>query len=414
MSETNPELKAALEKTQQMFNEFKSANDQMQAEVKKMGSVDTVLSEKVERLNSAITASEEKAQKLFDDLKAEQQRILAFGNPAAAKSEYTPDQQAHHKAFMPFLRKGVDAGLADLQQKAMSVGSDVDGGYTVPLQFDNRVITRLRDLSDMRSLATVITVSGDALEVLNDTGDVSSGWVNETASRADTNTPQLGKSRIPVQEMYAQPVVTQKLLDDSMWDIEAYLANKVANKFARDEGAAFVTGDGVAKPRGFASYATAATADSSRAWGTLEHVATGTSGGFGSNGTDKIIDLVHRFKPAYLSGAKWTMSRATLSLVRQLKDSTGNYLYIPSPVAGVLPTLLGYDVQTMEDMPAVAANALAIAFGNFAEGYTIVDRMGTRLLRDPYTNKPNVKFYFTKRVGGDVVDFDAIKFIKFA
>jgi HK97 family phage major capsid protein len=272
------------------------------------------------------------------------------------------------------------------------------------------------DTSPIRQIANVVTIGTDALEGVRDTDEAASGWVSEMGSRAETNTPQLGAWRIAVHELYANPRATQKLLDDANIDAEAWLAGKIADKFSRDQNAAFVNGNGVGRPQGFCAYATAATADSSRAWGTLEHVGTGVNGDFAaSTPADIMFDLISRFKPHYLSDATFVTNRAVLARIRKFKESTTNaYIWQPGLQAGTPDSLLGYPVNMAEDMPALASGSLSLALGNFKEGYQIVDRMGVRLLRDPFSSKPYVQFYTTCRVGGAVVQFESIKFIRFA
>jgi len=297
----------------------------------------------------------------------------------------------------------------------MSVGSDPDGGYLVTPDTGGSIVTKVYESSPIRQIAAVQLISTDALEGINDLNEANAGWVAEQAARTATTSPQVGKWRIPVHEMYAMPEATQQLLDDSMVDIEAWLAGKVADKLARLEATAFVSGNGVGQPRGFLDYTTAATADATRAWGVLEHLATDTSASFGTdpNGSDKLIELVHKLKEAYRNDARWVMNRAVLGATRRLKDTDGGYIWLPSMEAGQPSSLLGYPVTEAEDMPAIAANSLSIAFGNFRLGYQIVDRQGIRSLRDPFTNKPFVRFYTTRRVGGAVQNFEALKLLKF-
>jgi HK97 family phage major capsid protein len=214
--------------------------------------------------------------------------------------------------------------------------------------------------------------------------------------------------------MYAAPRATQKLLDDAVFDVEGWLAGKVADKLSRTEGAAYVAGNGIAKPKGFTAYSTAATADATRDWGTLEHIDTGANGDFAaSNPADKLFDLEAAFKPGYLAGASWVTRRSVIVKVRKFKGSDNNYLWQPGLQAGKPATLIGYPIVMAEDMPALATNSLSMALGNFKTGYQIVDRFGVRLLRDPFTAKPYVIFYTTKRTGGGVVNFEAIKFLRF-
>jgi HK97 family phage major capsid protein len=324
--------------------------------------------------------------------------------------------RAYKAAFVDLMRKG-STGLSPEQVKTMQVGVDADGGYLVPADLSGRIVTRVYELSPIRSLCAVQSISSDRLEGITDLGEAGSGWVGETATRSDTNTPQIGKYEIPAHEQYAQPKATQKMLDDSSIDVESWLAGKVADKFARDEAAAFVVGDGVSKPRGFATYTTAATADATRAWGTLEHIVTGASGDFvaaNAGPFDCLFDLEMAMKAAYLPGCSFITRRSVVLKLRKFKASDYQYIWQPSLQAGQPSTLIGYPIVLCEDMPAIAANSLSLAFGNLKEAYQIVDRLGVRTLRDPFTDKPYVKFYTIRRVGGAVVNYEALKFLKFS
>ncbi len=312
------------------------------------------------------------------------------------------------------MRKG-DKHLNEIERKAMQVGIDSDGGYLVPADVTGRIATRLFDLSPIRQIANVQTIGSDRLEGIEDINEADAGWVSELGTRLDTNTPQVGKYEIVANEMYAQPKATQKLLDDASVDVEAWLSGKVADKFARTEGAAFVNGNGVGKPRGFTSYPTASTADATRAWGTFEHVKTGANGAFASTQADPLFDLIAAFKPGYLNGAQWVTRRTVIAAIRKFKTSTtSEYIWQPGLQQGQPAQLLGFPITIAEDMPAMATGSNSMALGNFQLGYQIVDRLGVRVLRDPYTDKPYIKFYTTKRTGGGAVQFEAIKFINFA
>jgi len=273
-----------------------------------------------------------------------------------------------------------------------------------------RIVGKIFETSPMRAYASVQTISTDALEGLYDLDEAAAGWVGETESRAETDTPTLGKWRIPVHEIYAKPHATQKLLDDAEINMEQWLANKVADKFARTEATAFVTGDGVGKPRGFLTYA-----DGTTLPGTIEQFDTGVNGGFGAapTGGDVLIDALYGLKAQYRANATWFMNRATTKLIRKIKDSDGAYLWSPGIAAGQPATLLGYPVASFEDMPDPATGSLSIAVGDMRAAYQIVDRINIRVLRDPYSSKPYVQFYTTKRVGGDVVNFEAVKLVNF-
>jgi HK97 family phage major capsid protein len=366
------------------------------------------------------TASEvEHALKRAGDVKSMNHHLssvyAASGKNSAPPVVDDATYTAYQKAFASWVRSGKDHMVAD-ELKAMHTGSDPSGGYLVTPDTSGVVVSRLYETSDMRSIASIQTIGTDALEGRTDLDEADAGWVGEQQARPATGTPDLGKWRIPVHEMYAMPEATVKLLEDSSIDVAAWLANKVADKFARIENTAFVLGNTINKPRGFLSYTTAATADSARAWGVLEHIATGTSGGFGTapNGTEKFVDLVHKLKAKYRRNAKFVFNRTTLAAIRKLKDADGNFMWLPSMTEDTPNRLMGYGYREFEDMPDIAANTLSIGFGDFKAGYQIVDRLGIRVIRDELTNKPFVRFYTVRRVGGDVIDFEAIKFLKFA
>jgi HK97 family phage major capsid protein len=347
----------------------------------------------------------------------EQRRAVLGQAGALPTADVTVDQyKAYKSGFFKLLRKGNLELLDDGERKAMSVGSDSDGGYMVPAPTTGRIVQRIYELSPIRQIANVVSISTGELEGIADTGEADAGWVAEMGTRSDTSTPAVQKYKISAEEMYAQPKVTQKLLDDAAVDIEGWLAMKVADKFARKEGNAFCVGDGVGKPRGFAAYTTAATGDDTRTWGELEHVVTGASGAFAaSNPADVLFDLIGKFRPAYLQNASWVTRREVITLIRKFKEATTNaYLWQPSLQAGQPDRLLGYPIVTAQDLSAVGANSLSTWLGDFREGYQIVDRIGVRVLRDPFTAKPYVRFYTTKRVGGGVVNFEAIKALKFS
>lgn len=398
-------MQRATDELARSFTAFRTENDRRIAEIETKGRADVLTVDTVERLNAEVG-------RLNDTVTAMQTALSRPGGGAKTKSAA---ESAHATAFAGFLRKGVDADLATLEKKAMSVASDPDGGYLVAAEMSSRIVARLQETSPMRSIASIMTVTADAIEGMLDLGEPAAGWVAEVEARSETASPQVGLWRIPVHELFAEPRVSQKLLDDANFDIEAWLAQKLAEKFARAESAAFVSGSGVGMPRGFTTYPTAATGDASRPWGTLQHVATGVNGDFAaSDPADDLIELTYALKAGYRMGATWVMARATAAEVRKLKDETsGQYLWQPGLAAGSPASLLGYPVVEAEDMPALDDGSLSIAFGNFREGYAIADRLGIRLLRDPYTAKPQVKFYTTKRVGGDVLDFDAVKLLKF-
>ncbi|WP_051228390.1 phage major capsid protein [Pleomorphomonas oryzae] len=321
---------------------------------------------------------------------------------------------AYRKGFSTYLRKGEKVIGAD-ESKAMSVGGDPDGGYFVTPDVGGRIVTKVFESSPIRQIADVMSIGSDKLEGMEDRDEADAGWVAEKGTRADTGTPQVGKWSIEAFEMYAQPKATQKLLDDASVDIESWLAGKLADKFARTEASAFVVGNGAGKPTGFTAYATAADSGSGVDWGKIGYVVSGKNGDFAdANPADKLFDLVGLLRDQYLGNARFVTRRAVITKIRKFKDGQGQYLWAPGLAAGQPEQILSYPVTRAEDMPALATGSFSLSFGDFRQGYQIVDRLGVRTLRDPYTAKPYVVFYSIKRVGGGVIDFDAIKHLKFA
>ncbi len=395
--ETKAGLGRDIEALMEAFEAFKETNDRRLTEIEQRGAPDTVTAGKLARIEQAM-----------DALALKQARP-----PIGSDGPRTPAALAHKQAFDGYVRKGESANLHALEQKALSVGSDADGGYLVPDETERAVNTALKTVSPIRAIAGVRQVSGSVLKVPFATTGFATGWVGETAARPQTTTPTLAELAFPTMELYAMPAATQSLLDDSAVDIDAWLAEEVRIAFAQQEGSAFIDGDGVNKPRGFLDYPTVA--NGSWSWGNLGFIATGAAGAFpAANPADKLIDLAYAVKGSYRANGHFVMNRHTLSAVRKMKDADGAYIWQPSAEAGQPSTLVGYPVVEAEDMPDMAADSLSIAFGDFQSGYLIVDRVGIRVLRDPYSSKPYVLFYTTKRVGGGVKDFDAIKLLKFA
>ncbi|MEW8291904.1 MAG: phage major capsid protein [Candidatus Thiodiazotropha endolucinida] len=342
----------------------------------------------------------------------------AMGGGLTFDSNETSVPKEHRTAFRHWITRGRNEdGLLDLQQKTMSIGIDADGGFAVPTAIDNQIEKLLRDISPIRQIARVVQTGTSDYKKLVNTGGLTSGWVGETDARPETDTPQLAEVIPPIGEIYCNPSITQHALDDVFFDAEAWLAEEIADEIGQQEGTAFILGDGVNKPKGFLTYPTATTDDAARAFATLQYIPTGVADNWPAADADTanlLIDTVHKLRPAYRQGAVWVMNSTTLSTIRKLKDVNGQFLWQNTLVEGQPGMLLGYPVIEAEDMPDIAADSLSVAFGNFDRGYTVVDRMGTRVLRDPYTNKPYVHFYTTKRTGGAVVNSEAIKLIKFA
>ncbi|MDD2742332.1 MAG: phage major capsid protein [Rhodocyclaceae bacterium] len=399
-------LKDLLVKQGSAFEEFKKTNDDL-LKAKADGKSVAEFEAKLSKINTDLAnLAEIKAAVDSIEKKLSRKSNTDDGDPAKAE---------HKAAFSKFVRKGMDDGLGELQQKAYNITTDADGGYAVPEELDREILTLLADMSPMREVATVRTIGGADYKKLVNKRGTNGGWVDEDDARPATNSTQLAVLTPFMGEVYAYPQATQQMLDDVFFNAEQFIQDEAAQTFAEMEGAAFITGDGTKKPKGFLAYATAATADASRAFGTLQHVVTGAAGAFAaSTPQDVLLTLVYALKKGYRSNASWMLSKDMLAEIRKFKDSEGNYIWRPGLEAGQPDTLLGYGITEAEDMPAKAADSLSVAFGDFKRGYTIVDRIGTRLLRDPYTNKPFVGFYMTKRVGGFMTDSQAIKVLKFA
>ncbi len=327
-----------------------------------------------------------------------------MARPGDAGSALCGDALEHKHAFLNgFITKGDDSLLKDLEAKGLSTTTGGDGGFAVPTVIDSEIEKQLIDLSPMRSICKVKTIETSNYKRLVNTGGTASGWVGEEDARGETATPSLAEVAITPGEIYANAAATQRALDDMQFDAEAWLTEEVAEEFAVQEGAAIIGGDGVNKPKGFLTETA------------VGKVKTGVDGAFPvSDPSDILVDLVHALGSRYRQGAKFVMNSATLAEIRKMKDADGNFIWRPGLIEGQPDMLLGYPVVEAEDMPDMAAASLSVAFGNFERGYTIVERTGTRVLRDPYTNKPNVLFYATKRVGGAVVNAEAIKLLEFA
>jgi HK97 family phage major capsid protein len=378
----------ALDTLGEAFHEFKHTNDERLQQLEKKGTVDPLVQTKMERIQDRINQVE-----------------ITLRRPAieTKSSEETRDTTS----LMDYVRKGQED--PSLQVKALTSASDASGGILIPKPVIDKIHSTLQSYSSLRSIARVKEISTDALELLLDKGHADVGWVAETAERPETTTPEFAKLRIPVHQVYAKPRASQKLLDDACIDLESWLIAKIADRMAEAENQTFVSGDGTNKPKGFLTYPTVALGDGR--WGSFEEIRSGKDGII--DDPDIMMKLFHALKPQYLKGAVWLMSRSTCAAVRQLKDAHGQYLWQPGLLAGTPSSLLGHPVIISDDMPALTRGTVskAIAFGNWYEGYQIVDRSGISLLRDPYSAKPYVEFYATKRVGGDVINFDAIKIV---
>jgi HK97 family phage major capsid protein len=440
-------IETLLTKQGEAFDAFKKSHDEQIAEIKK-GLVDPVLTERIGKIEKSLDAAveakaaidsafaaekkeREELEKKFNrmgiskdgdagkrELEVKTHNLVLAAHSATRKESFTPlDEKGYDEykaAHNRYLRKG-DRLLTGDEVKTLSVGSDPDGGYYVTPDTGGRIVKKVFETSPMRQICSVQTISTDALEGVEDNDEAGAGYAGEHTTSGDSTTPQTGRWRIPVFWIDTEPKTTQQLLDDSMVDIEAWLSGKVADKFGRFENAEFVNG-AANKIRGITSYPTLADDGTGVAWGSFGHVLTGGSADFAaSNPADKIFEVIGAVKAAYLNNARFLTRRQVITKIRKFKDATnGVYLWQPSFVLGTPEQIAGYPVTRAEDMPALADGSLSLAFGDFQQAYQIVDRQGIRVLRDNLTAKPYVKFYTTKRVGGGALNFEAIKFMKFA
>ncbi|EFN9979235.1 phage major capsid protein [Escherichia coli] len=392
------DVEQVAQELQAKFDDFRAKNDKR---IDALESEKGKLAGEVDTLNGKLSELEN----LKSDLETELVSLKRPGGPQQQSKAATE----HKTAFMQFMRKGDDDGLRELERKALQVGTDEDGGYAIPEELDRNILTLLKDEVVMRQESTVITVGGSDYKKLVSVGGTASGWVGETDARPATDASKLKMIEPFMGEIYGNPQATQKMLDDVFFNAEDWINSELATEFAEKEEIAFTTGDGTKKPKGFLAYASSLDTDKTRAFGTLQHILSGAAAAVTA---DAIIRLVYTLRKSHRSGAKFMMNNNTLFGIRILKDSEGNYLWRPGLEVNQPSTLVGYGIAENEQMPDIAADAKAIAFGNFKRGYTIVDRIGTRILRDPYTNKPYVGFYTTKRTGGMLTDSQSIKLMQ--
>ena len=397
------EIRELIEQQGKAFEEFKKSNDERLAALEK-GEARSELEEKTDRINDELG----RLSAVVDELAKKANR------PGAPGAEGDEALQAEHKsAWLRWVRKGDDAGLADIEHKAMNVGTPADGGYAVPIQQDRDIMRLLTDLSPMRQVCRVMTVGTEDYRKLVNLGGTASGWVGETDARPATAGPTLAQLKPSFGELYANPEVTQKALDDIFFNVEGELSQDISESFAVLEGKAFLSCTGTNRPVGLLTAKTSADGDAARAFGTIQHIATGVADNFpASDPADVLIDLIYSMKAGYRTGARFMLASTTLAAIRKWKDKDGNYIWQPSMQDGQPGSIFGYGYVTNEDMPAVGAGAIPVVFANFPQAYVIFDRIGIRQLRDPYTNKPFVGFYTTKRVGSMVANTQAVKFLK--
>jgi HK97 family phage major capsid protein len=402
---TEPQL--LLEQLNKTVHDFKEAHArEIKADAEKRS--DVILQETTNRINAAITP----LQKSLDDINS---KVSAVSLNGSGNGE-DPNQREYRAAFNRFFRDGVDAGLSDLAVKAaLTTQSKPDGGYLVPTEMETTIDRVLGTVSVLRNLSTVRQISTKTYTKLVNMGGSGTGWVGEEEARPETGTPTLQELEFNLMEIYAKPAATQTMLDDAVVDIEQWIADEVSISLAEQEGAAFITGNGVRRPRGILTYNNVA--NGSYSWGNIGFTVTGHASAFiaptsSASPADCLIDLFYSLKSGYRNNATWLTSDAVLATIRKMKDGQGNYLWAPPQSSALTSTILEKPVQTDDNMPALGANVFPVAFADFRRAYLVVDRLGTRILRDPYSAKPYVQFYVTKRVGGGVQNFEAVKLLK--
>lgn len=403
--QTQMEVKQAFSSFLNAFEHFKQANDDRLTQIEKKMSADVVTVDKVDRINQSLSDQ----QRMLEDMSLTMQRPSLDSKAATYASG---DLRRHRAAWDQYMRKGDQSLIAQMETKALATSPNQDGGYLVTTEVENYVDRALVRLSPIRSIATVRQVSGTLFRKPITTTGAATGWVAEDDGRTETNSPVLSAIEVPTAEIYAMPAASQTLLDDSKINIEEWLAQEIQTVFAEQESLAFINGDGSNKPKGFLQETKVA--DASWSWGNVGYLATGADGAFASTDpSDDLIDLIYAPSQSYRTNGRWVMNRKVESELRKFKDAQDRYLWQPGNAAGEAATLMGYPITEAEDMPDISSDSFSIAFGDFERGYLIVDRTGIRVLRDPFTSKPYVLFYTTKRVGGAVQDFAAIKLLKF-
>ncbi|MEO8723154.1 MAG: phage major capsid protein [Sphingobium sp.] len=353
----------------------------------------------------------DKINNLESEIETLKGQVIAAQRPALEGAKGGAVDPARAAFVDRYLRQGMEAGV---ELKSFSGASNASGGFAVPREIDAMIEATLKAISPIRRVANVVRTGTSGYRKLVTTGGVASGWAAETAARPETASPTFYEIVPSFGELYANPTASQAMLDDAQFDVETWLSNEIAMEFAKAEGAAFVSGNGTARPKGFLTYTATSEIDTIRAFGSLQYIPSGAAGAFlSTNPQDKLVDLVQSLKAPYRQGAVFMMNSATLARIRKFKTADGAFLWQPSLIAEQPATLLGYPVIEAEDMPDVATDSLSIAFGNFQAGYVIAERNETSILRDPFSNKPFVSFYAVKRLGGAVTNSEAIKLMKF-
>lgn len=396
-----PDDRMTLDDMHRTFHEYKDTNDQRLAALER-NRPDSLFDDKLSRMDARLDALGRKMERSL---------AAAMRSPRGSAADEGVDFE-HKAAIDSYIRTGATTAIDQIERKALSAGSGPDGGYLITTNSERDILQRMASVSPIRAIASVRAISTGVYKKAYSTMGPQAGWVTEAAARPQTNSQIIAELAFPAMELYAMPSATRTMLDDAAVDVEQWIAGEVETVFAEQEGNAFINGDGVSRPQGLLQPAKVPVANWS--WGKLGYNVTGAAGAFpATNPTDSLIDLIYAVRSGYRQNSKFLMNRRTQAVIRKFKTTTGDYLWQPPTGAGENATIANFPVVEAEDMPNIAADSFPIAFGNFARGYLVVDRIGVRLLRDPYSAKPYVLFYTTKRVGGGIQDYDAIKLLKF-
>lgn len=396
-----PDDRMTLDDMHRTFHEYKQTNDERLNAIERRRA-DRLYDEKLDRMDARL-----------DELGKKMDRTVTAALRSPRGGPLVADQDFEHKAAIDsYIRTGATDGVNAIEKKALSASSGPDGGYLITPAAEREILMRVATISPIRAIASVRAISTSVFKKAFSTTGPQAGWVTEAAARPQTNSQVIAELAFPAMELYAMPSATRTLLDDTAVDVEQWIAAEVETVFAEQEGQAFINGDGVSRPQGLLQPAKVPA--STWSWGKLGYNVTGTSAAFpAANPADTLIDLIYTVRSGYRQNSKFLMNRRTQALIRKFKTSTGEYLWQPPAGSGDNATIVNFPVVDAEDMPNIAADSFSVAFGDFARGYLIVDRIGVRILRDPYSTKPYILFYTTKRVGGGVQDYDAIKLLKF-
>lgn len=398
-------IQKAIDKMGESWNEYKAANDERLKQLESKGVVDPLITEKLSKLDAVLSDQEK--------IKTDLEEVTKKANRPAGKTTDSPENAEHKEAFGEYMRGNEKSDLRDIEQKALVGNVDPEGGFLMTHEMANDIDRILTQDVAMRRLAQIQQVGGTSYKKLVNIGGGSYRWAGETEESEESSTPKLRELEFNVHKLEAEPMVTADALEDSYMNMESWLTDEVTIDLTMGESVGFITGDGIKKPRGLLSYENVA--NDSYEWGKIGYTASGNASAFpASNPSDKLIDVVHSLKRGYRNGANWLMNDLTLAAIRKFKDGQGNYIWVPGLQEGIASSLLGYGVEIDDNMPDVEAGAFPISFGNFRRGYLIVDRRGMAVLTDRITKKGWVKYYTTRRVGGGVQNFEAIKLVKIA